>query len=199
MLAPFATLFIRTDPSTRYRVLTIVGLAIGFWAAVVVERGLGAPGWLDVLGRRIATGLIAIVVLAGAFQISAAYVTLHHENQRDLAVANRILSVIEQHPEYPADGPVRVAVAGRLDFSVEVFPFAEPGTGGRNIVGCNVLNCQPKHLARLLNLIGSGHRYADADITEKPEYAEAVAAMPSWPARGSIQVFEGVFVVKGGG
>jgi hypothetical protein len=199
MVAPFATLFIRTDPSTRYRVLTIVGLAIGFWAAVVAERGLGAPGWLDVLGRRVAAGLVALVVVAGAFQISSAYLTLHHENQRDLAVANRILSVIELHPEYPADGPVRVAVAGRLDFSVELFPFAEPGTGGRNILGCNVLDCQPKHLARLLNLIGSGHRYAAAYIVGKPQYAAAIASMPSWPARGSIQVIDGVFVVKGSG
>lgn len=199
MLTPFATLLIRTDPSTRYRVLTIVGLAIGFWAAVSAERGLGRPGWVDVLGRRVATGLVAAVVIAGAFQISAAYLTLHHENQRDLAVANRILSVIEQHPEYPADGPVRVAVAGRLEFSVEVFPFADPGAGSRNIVGCNVLNCQPKHLARLLNLIGSGHRYADADVSQQPEHTAAIASMPSWPAPGSIRVFDGVFVVKGGG
>lgn len=199
MLAPFATLMIRTDPSTRYRVLTMVGLAVGFWAAVGVERGSAEPGWLGDLGRRVAPAIIASVVLVGAFQISAAYLTLHHENQRDLAVANRILSVIEQHPGYPADGRVQVALAGRLESSVEGFPFAEPGAGGDNIVGCSVLDCQPKHLARLLNLIGSGRRYEVADVAQMPEHSAAIDAMPSWPALGSIEVFDGVFVVKGGG
>jgi len=201
MVAPFLTIFVRTNPSTRYRVFAVIGLALGFWAASLLEWGLGFRRGMGRVAGVVAVGVTILAVTAGAFQVSGANLTLHLNNQRDLAAANRILAVIEGLPDRPEGRVIRVDLAGRLQFGATTFPFPGVRTGETedSVINCNVLRCQPKHLAQLLNLIGGGHwRYENAYVVDRPEYQEAIAAMPAWPDPGSIQVINGVVIIKGG-
>ena len=64
-----------------------------------------------------------MLVAGGAFQTSKGFVGLHLSNQRDLANANRMLSVMEQMPEFGEGEVIEVELVGRIRFSVPGAPF----------------------------------------------------------------------------
>ena len=141
-----------------------------------------------------------LLVAGGAFQTSKGFVGLHLSNQRDLANANRMLSVMEQMPEFGEGEVIEVELVGRVRFSVPGAPFSNEvaGTPVASIVDCSGLACQNR-LVHMLNLIGGGERpfVAPSRFGRAPAQEEIVAAMPSWPEPGSIRYLDGTFVVKG--
>jgi hypothetical protein len=200
VVVPFAVLFMRDDPPTRGNLFTTVGLVVGFWAGLLFEReAAGGPSHRRRLVSASATALVLVVVLGCAFQINKGFFGLYLNNQRDLANANRMLSVMEQMPEFTRGGAIRVELVGRVRFHAAAEPFsnAVPDGPGVSIVDCSGLACQDR-LVNMLNLIGGGPRgFVGRSAPADPAVQDVIAAMPSWPEPGSIRFLGGVFVVKG--
>jgi hypothetical protein len=200
-VAPFAVLFLREEPPLRASVFATVGLVVGFWAGLLLEGEVGfwASGRSRLFASSAAAALVLATALGCAFQINKGFFGLYLSNQRDLANANRMLSVMEQMPEFRRGTAVRVALVGQVRFYVLAEPFsnAVPDVPGVSIVDCSGLACQNR-LVRMLNLIGAGEReFIRRSIPDDPTIVEAVEAMPGWPEPGSIRFLDGIFVVKG--
>lgn len=198
---PFLVLFLREEPPLRGNVFTTVGLATAFWAALLVEGlTLAAPSRRRAVALPLAAALVVATFLGCAYEVNKGFFGLHLSNQRDLANANRMLSVMEQVPEFDQGAAIRVALIGQVAFPVAGAPFTDevadaPGT---SIVNCSGLACQNR-LVRMLNLLGAGDReFIRRSPPSDPAAAALIEAMPSWPAAGSIRFINGVFVVKGG-
>ncbi len=201
VVVPFTVLFLRADPPADGSSFTTVGLVAGFWAGMLVEE---AHRRRPARSSRLAAGVIAAVVLGltlgGAFQVSKGFVGLFLSNQRDLANANRMLSVMEQMPEFSTGEEIRIELVGRVAFHVTGAPLsnAVAGTPGFSIVNCSGLACQNR-LVHMLNLIGGGARgFVVQGVSRHTGVRAVVAEMPSWPEPGSIRYLEGTFVIKGG-
>jgi hypothetical protein len=199
LVVPFTVLFLRDDPTLRGSVLTTTGLVVGFWAALLLDRvpAAGARGrrWVEVTG----VALVLALVLGCAHQINQGYFGLYLGNQRDLANANRMLSVMEQMPEFSRGGTVYVELVGLVRFEAGPEPFADPfpGRPGGSILNCSGLACQDR-LVNMLNLIGGGERaFGRRSVSRDPAVAAIVSTMPSWPEPGSIRFLQRTFVIKG--
>jgi len=200
LVLPLAVIFLRKQPPTRASVFTTVGLVVGFWAALLFERVVpGRPRGRARAAFMVAAALVLVVALGGAYEINKGYFGLHLSNQRDLANANRMLSVMEQMPQFGEGQQVKVQLVEPVVFPVPGEPFsnAVPGTPAGSIVNCSGLSCQNR-LANMLNLIGGGEReFVARRVPNDPVVQGVIAAMPSWPEPGSIRFLEGVFVIKG--
>ncbi len=202
MVVPFTVLFLRADPPSGARVFGTVGLVVGFWAGLLLEESR-RPRQAASAGRAVAAVAAALVValcLAGTFQVNKGFVGLFLSNQRDLANANRMLSVMEQMPEFSAGDEIRIELVGRVAFHVTGPPLrnAVAGAPADTIVNCSGLACQNR-LVHMLNLIGGGERaFVVESVSRRGGVSEVVAEMPPWPEPGSIRYLEGTFVVKGG-
>ncbi|HSQ37095.1 MAG TPA: glucosyltransferase domain-containing protein [Acidimicrobiia bacterium] len=201
VVVPFAVLFIRDEPPLRGNVFTTVGLVVGFWAGLLLDGvAAGAPSRRRRLVGASAAALVLMVVLGCAFQVNKGFFGLYLSNQRDLANANRMLSVMEEMPEFTRGRVVKVELVGRVRFQVPAEPFSnrEPDLPGLSIVDCSGLACQDR-LVYMLNLIGGGERaFVRRSVSEDPAVMAVIATMPGWPEPGSIRFLEDVFVVKGG-
>jgi hypothetical protein len=200
-VVPFTVLVLRSDPPGDASNFITVGLVVGFWAGLVLEE---SRRWEPSRGRRLAVGLAAaltlVLALGGALQVNKGFVGLYLSNQRDLANANRMLSVMEQMPEFSAGEEIRIELVGRVAFHVTGPPFTAGAGGapGTTIVNCSGLACQNR-LVHMLNLIGGGERaFVVESVSRRGGVSEVVAEMPSWPEPGSIRYLDGTFVVKGG-
>ena len=200
LVLPLAVIFLRKQPPTRASVFTTVGLVVGFWAALLFERvDPGQPRGRTRAAFMVAAALVLVVVLGSAYEINKGYFGLHLSNQRDLANANRMLSVMEQMPQFGEGRQVKVRLVGSVVFAVPDEPFsnAVPGTPAGSIVNCSGLSCRNR-LVNMLNLIGGGDRqFVARRPSEDPTVQAVIATMPPWPEAGSIRFLDGVFVVKG--
>jgi hypothetical protein len=199
LVVPFVVLFMREQPPTRGNVFTTVGLVIGFWAGLLLEQARAdAPA---PLGRRVETlgiALVLVAVLGCAYEVNKGYFGLYLNNQRDLANANRMLSIMEQMPQFGTGAEIKVELAGLARFAVPGEPFSNAlGAPGNSIVNCSGLACQNR-LVDMLNLIGGGDRaFVVRSVSQDPAVQSVLTTMPAWPQPGSIRFLEGVFVIKG--
>jgi hypothetical protein len=137
------------------------------------------------------------------FQNVAAIAT-HTSNQRDLAVAGRMLASLEAHPDFGAFADHErqyVFLVGRVtyDFHEDV-PFQQRTRGpmGSSIVGCGVFNCQPERFQSLMLFVDypSGRRYKALDSKDiaRAQGASAIArsilAASEWPSPGSVLIVD---------
>jgi len=200
-LVPFTAIVLRLDPPLRANMFTTVGLVTGFWAGFLLERlGGTASGRRARMGGAAALAVVLLLAAGGAFQTSKGFVGLYLSNQRDLANANRMLSVMEQMPQFAEGEEIRIEVVGKIRFAVAGAPFSNEvaGTPITSIVNCSGLACQ-NHLVDMLNMIGGGERpFVARRVSGRPAVSEVVAGMPSWPQPGSIRYLAGSFVIKGG-
>jgi hypothetical protein len=197
LVLPFAMLFLRQHPPMRGSVFTTVGLVVGFWAGLFLER-VAAGGWRRQAAAMAGMALVLLTVLGCAHQINRGYFGLYLSNQRDLANANRMLSVMEQMPQFDEGERIKVELAGLVRFRRPAAPFTSVTPGaGLSIVNCSGLSCQ-KRLVNMLNLIGGGQRrFVAVSVSGDPDVRAVIDAMPSWPEPGSIRFLDGAFVVKG--
>jgi len=200
LVLPFAMLFLRQHPPMRGSVFTTVGLTVGFWAGLLLEHAPGRPGdgrrrWVTIGGAT----LVLVTAMGSAHQINQGYFGLHLNNQRDLANANRMLSVMERMPQFDRRRAISVELVGQVRYPVGAEPFssAVPAAPGVTIVNCSGLACQNR-LVHMLNLIGGGGRSFVVGSASREAAARAeIEAMPAWPRPGSIRYLENTFVVKG--
>jgi hypothetical protein len=200
LLIPFAVLFVREDPPLRGSVFTTLGLVVGLWAGLLLDQLTAGVSearrrWVEVTG----VALVLVAVLGCAHQVNQGYFGLYLGNQRDLANANRMLSVMEQMADFDQGAEIRVRMVGTVRFGAPGPPFTNivARAPGLSIVNCSGLACQDR-LVNMLNLIGGGRRaFVSARDSGDPAVQSVIATMPSWPKAGSIRFLEGTFVIKG--
>jgi len=140
--APLAVIFLRKQPPTRASVFTTVGLVVGFWAALLFERvDPGGPRRRAGAAFMVAAALVLVVVLGSAYEINKGYFGLHLGNQRDLANANRMLSVMEQMPQFGEGGRSRCGWSGLSCSRYRTSPSPTQCPGPRRAVSSTAQGC----------------------------------------------------------
>jgi hypothetical protein len=174
----------------------IIGIVLQHATYKYLRRGLLVLLWV----------LISIFL----FQNSSASLVLHTNNQRDIAIANRILDRVESHPDFhfllTPPQPVEVVVIGELPLRF-VRPFTHvrtPPPMHFSALHCGVFSCQPSRLSALLTLYQTSNvNYPVAGIPFSllpPEETVIVSAimatMEPWPSPDSIYITDqGLLVI----
>jgi hypothetical protein len=198
LVAPWALGLVRTPDSYRYTAL--LGLLPVYPAVIAQTMGL-------VGRRRLRIGLVlaASWILYGfVFFQNVAAIATHTTNQRDRAVAGRMLARLEAHPDFAAfAGHERqyVFLVGLLsyDFHEDVpFQHLTRGPMGSSIVNCGVFNCQPERFEPLMRFVDypSQRRYGELTLKhlERSKVssgtAASILAASEWPSPGSVLIEE---------
>jgi len=155
-LIPWAIGIIRSPPMYRYNALMGLAFIYSLVFTFTIEH-------LKIPIIRFGLVFLAFLTLGVfAFQHNIAALSMYTTNQRDLAVATRILKRIEEHKDYlnlAQDGRYTLVIIGRLNLR-KIRPFAPPrypGVMGSSIVKCGVFNCQPDKVEWLFRQIESKH------------------------------------------
>lgn len=151
--------------------------------------------------RRIAFHALSVILVGiFLFQHSAASYILHNLNNRDRAIANRILYMIESHPDYhylQGKSVAKMKVIGN-SVVIENRPFEElvdvPKYNDDKVI-CGMFNCQQERLGELLHLLQYGKvDYQVQTITEFSELTgrdrEIISTMTPYPDDNSIKIFD---------
>jgi len=155
-LIPWAIGIIRSPPMYRYNALIGLAFLYPLVFTFTIEH-------LKIPLIRFGLVFLAFLTLGMfAFQHNIAALSMYTTNQRDLAIAGRILQRIEEHKDYlnlAQDGRYTLVIIGRLDLK-KIRPFAPPmypGIMNESIVQCGVFNCQPDKVKWLFKQIESKH------------------------------------------
>jgi len=152
------------------------------------------------LRRIVFNALSVILVVIFLFQHSASSFILHNLNNRDRAIANRILYMIESHPDYhylQGKSVAKMKVIGN-SVVIEDRPFEElvdvPKSNDDKVI-CGMFNCQQDRLGELLHLLQYGKvDYQVETITEFTELTgsdrEIISTMTPYPDVNSIKIFD---------
>jgi hypothetical protein len=196
LVAPWALGLVRTVDSYRYTallgLLPVYPIVFAQTLSLVARRTLRAGVLLGA----------SWIVFSFIFFQNVAAIATHTTNQRDLAVAGRMLARLEAHPdfaEFASHERQDVFLVGRLtyDFYDDVpFQHVTQGPMRSSIVGCGVFNCQPHRFDSLMLFVDypSRRRYRVFDLKklEGTEDASAIArsvlGASEWPAPGSVLI-----------
>lgn len=144
------------------------------------------------LPARVLLGAIGIVTLVHIAWISALFSSDHHLRQRDILMANRIMT--SAYMQYPEVDLARTPVyfhGGWQQPSRHTLPNA--GTFGGSFFawdgGNNI------RLERFFAYYGIAH-FSAADRAATRKALAVVGDMPTWPNPGAIQLLDGVLVIK---
>ncbi|MEO0034716.1 MAG: hypothetical protein RLZZ501_739 [Pseudomonadota bacterium] len=209
LVLPFSLAILRVEPVFRFTALIALAVpyAMVFVLAAEHLRERGARTWASV-------ALVGLT-LVFCFEQNKASLSTVLLNQRDRALANRILTRLQSAPDFApfaARGELPILVVGHLEERALPYPFAPDAPDvlpplSRSIDSCGIFNCQNGRLGPLLRLIGeTTMRYPvsvwpspPASMTA-PDLAERIAAAPPWPAPDSlIWTPGGVVLVLGRG
>ncbi len=197
ILMPWVLVILRV-PAGSYRYTALVANA-GIYAAVIAIV-------IDQTQHRAARLLLSLlattVLVVFLHQHSSAALITYTNNQRDMAIANRMLMILEQHPNYPrlaSQERVQLIVVGTLDYSQQR-PFAHVDYATNylndNIIQCDVFNCQTQRLALVFHLLQAGdlnfglqaQRYEGFNPDRQARLAPIIDEMTVYPASGSIHI-----------
>lgn len=143
--------------------------------------------------------MLAVVSVKGAFMSSRAYAALDMQHQQKFALVNRIVDRVEQCPEYTHDTPIWFqgslynnytadiddgygSIAGTIAFDYGSYSFAISD------------DAHIRAFARYY--IGSTYAVPDDAAVDAALDTDAYAAMPVFPAAGSVRYIDGIIVAK---
>ncbi len=201
LLTPWGIALIRNaDHWNTYRYNAMLQLATFAAGVIAISLELIQRYWWQKLVQILA--LILIVVYA--FQINKASVIMYYNNQRDLAIAQRVLARIEMLPNYNQIQKVNLLILGAGEMDVQqgrIFDVIEGDKQletkmGNLASGCGVWDCQPYRIPELLWLLSSQNKEferltLDRNTTKTRDLlVESFKENPMhpWPAADSIRV-----------
>ncbi|MFD2232837.1 glucosyltransferase domain-containing protein [Phaeospirillum tilakii] len=208
MLAlPFALAIVRVEAVFRFTAIIALAVPYAMVFALMADHLHRRRR-----GRWACAALIGMTLLF-CFEQNKASLSTVLLNQRDRAVAARILTRLQAAPEFApfaTTGVLPILVVGQLEDRMPPYPFAPdspdaPPPQNYSIDSCGVFNCSIGRLEPLLQLIGeatmrypvSVWQHRPAEMTD-PALSDRIAAAPPWPAPGSmIWTADGVVLVLG--
>lgn len=213
LVSPYLLWFVRQRPVPRYNVVTPLALGVAvlltllvalLWPEHVSPQASSQRIWsmngVAKICRLFVPALLVGLVVTSAFQVSRAFNGQYLANQRDMALANRILWAIESDPLFTdLSGDVPVGVIGDFQLALPERPFRyEADSFPFSIVGCGIPQCQNRRLANALNLVNV------TPLQFLPARGEGLAdtlgidatTIPVWPAAESILMVDGAIVIR---
>jgi hypothetical protein len=195
LLAPWILGLVRTADGYRYTAL--VGLLPVYPAVFAQTMSLARRTAL-----RFAILLAASwIIFSFVFFQNVAAVATYTTNQRDLAVATRMLARLESHPDFPAFSSYErqsVLLIGRLSYRSKDVPFQHqaPDPMSTSIVNCGVFNCQPGRFRHLMRFVDyPSKRFYDSfelqhldDLPDRSAIASSILAASTWPGPDSVLI-----------
>ncbi len=200
VLAPWALGLIRVPDPYRYNAIVSAGLLYAVVLCLTLEGMRSVPG-----RTLVATVGTAIVVCFIFIQNSAALIT-QQNNQRDLAVVNRLLdhlSAAEGYAQLSRHAPVNVVLSGNFQLPKQR-PFVSTAASSvlnSSIIECDILSCQSARLDWAVPLVSSDAvRYRFAEYVKQNEPYQLtlkpiIAELPFWPVPGSVRIIDDTTVV----
>lgn len=142
------------------------------------------------------SGITAIAAFGCFLHINVSYLHLHLKYEIAYATELRILDRLEQLPEYTAETPVVFGGAFPND-SISLQPFYTKEVVG-DMVGLrgNLVYHRLNYKGFYLNYFGRELNVVEDEIASQIRATEEYAAMPQWPAAGSVAMIQGYAVVK---
>lgn len=202
---PFIILFLRVEPIPRYNVIMGVSMVpaivfVLFFVAVVDRRSK------EVRRRFSIWAMVAVVLILGTFgtTISRSLTAVELGQQRNLSLATRILSRVEEQPGYLdllAHGPltreVEIVFLGNFTRPSVRFPLPQTNDGWTTITSCVGPPCRVIRLADNMSLLSlDGTRFMTTSKSRK-FFEKNPPDMGNWPRPDSVKFIDGVVVVKG--
>ncbi|MEA4871023.1 MAG: glucosyltransferase domain-containing protein [Christensenella sp.] len=160
------------------------------------------PGAFRIVVR---TGAICVLVFSTLllrqwyFIANQGYDFLRQADQNAISAGTMLVSDLRDFEGYTASTPVLFAGSAAPEaFQYTTGHFTQvAGHGGNGYTGLRLPITDMKHLQILLqNYIGVSIVYADDEVAARINNSEEVAAMPVYPAEGSIRQIDGCLVVK---
>ncbi|MEO0565361.1 MAG: hypothetical protein AAF125_24855, partial [Chloroflexota bacterium] len=198
MIMPWSLGIIRTQ-TVAYRYSALIGV-IAVYAAVcalVVEH------YAATRLSKLVVGGISVLLLIFVFQHNSIGLSVYSLNQRDYAIALRLMTQIEAHPNYQQldSAPVvPVYYTGLLDIQRNrVFRHVStqpPMNGASNL--CGVFECLPTRIPVMLLRLQSndinfrilGRPVGDLPAAKQNELFPFIAAAQPWPHPSSVIITE---------
>ena len=200
-LTPWGIALIRNaDHWNTYRYNAMLQLATFAAGMIAISLELIQRYWW----QKLVQALTLILIVVYAFQINKASVIMYYNNQRDLAIAQRVLTRIEMLPNYDQIQKVNLLILGAGEMDVQQGRIFDV-IGGDNQLetkmgnlasGCGVWDCQPYRTPELLWLLSSQNKEferltLDRYTTKTRDLlVESFKENPMhpWPAEDSIRV-----------
>lgn len=206
LLAPFAIYLIKgTNATLRYN--AIVPLSYTFAGFYVLS--VGSLRWKAARSTISISAIVLVTIFL--FHLNVAGMTTYLNNTRDLFVAARIVDRIEGLPDFPLKGPVPLVIVGSMPEPAGL-PFntarAPAGTFWKSsIVECGVFDCQVQRFVYAVrfsspNGVSFAVRKYDENLKSVRDheindaFRSAVHSADPWPAPTSVQMIDGIVLLK---
>lgn len=174
------------------------------WGVLIVATDLEerlSPNWMTHRWKSLiqwcSLCVILITCTSGYLVCNQAYHRMEAMTQTTTSLLERIVTRIEEVPEWHADMPVYFVNPGALvndNYQVEIEEYNQL----KNLPGTEIwTNYNEQGITKFCEVyLHFPIRVADEQSKEKLNQNHIVQSMPSFPARDSIQVIDGVIVVK---
>ena len=204
MIAPMLLGMVTKLPYYRPNNLAALAIPYAVMFALLVEYAQGTR-W-----RPYVQGLAVVAVGMCAFQQSRASAGAMLQNQRDLAVVNRMLERIAadaQFDRFLTGQPINIFIAepenwrpwsgwGGRPFMVDDLPPVRGHWNGHSTLECGLFNCRPALMNEAFHLVGEGNvtykiarwPYVPPTVSaeEKQVLQQKIAAAHPWPSPLSV-------------
>ena len=186
------------SPVAFYHMLMVFSLSSVYIFLVLLYDAVDdlRPSFIERISSWAAVLLIFLTIFNFGLIANISYFNMELRDEKTMHLANRILDRIEQLDEY--EQIEKITVFGEVSMysklNAEIIPNRIP-----NMIGSTgeVFISQPYHFNALFDShFGYSLDFANKEEVEQIRGSQEYKEMATWPAQGSIKVFDNIVVVK---
>ena len=186
------------SPVAFYHMLMVFSLSSVYIFLVLLYDAVDdlRPSFIERISSWSAVLLIFLTIFNFGLIANISYFNMELRDEKTMHLANRILDRIEQLDEY--EEIEKITVFGEVslysELNAEIIPNRIP-----NMIGSTgeVFISQPYHFNALFDShFGYSLDFANKEEVEQIRGSQEYKEMATWPAQGSIKVFDNIVVVK---
>lgn len=182
----------------EYHMLMVFSLTtVYIYLALLLDQlSMNKATIIDTVNSWLSVALLTTTIVNFIIIANIAYMNMELRYEKSMHLANRVLIQIEQLENY--EEVEKVGVVGRPPLSArltaEVIPQRIPrmvGTTGESFL------VESDHYQKAFeNYFGYQIRTANAEEMEEIQASQEFEDMPIWPAKGSVQQFDNIAIIK---
>lgn len=183
---------------SEYHMLMVFSLTTVyiFLAIMMDQMMIGKVNWWDTISGWLTTFLLAATIVNFAIIANIAYMNMELRNEKSMHLANRVLDRVERLENF--EDLEKFGVVGRAPLyaklTSETIPQKIPRMVGTT--GESFLANSEHYVKAFENFFGFTIRAANPDDLERITATQEFKDMPIWPAEDSLQVFDGIAIIK---